>query len=163
MPTPTSPFRQFLRLGPSGWLQCGRAVVELALANRKLGSRTAREQLSGPPRCDEAGPGSALSDEQARLVERVAYLIPRIAARVPWRSDCLVQALAAQRWLAGSKIASDIWIGVRKPDPGQFDAHAWLKAGGRVVTGGDVSGFTPLIGEARAAAAPSVGESLRQA
>ena len=38
-----------------------------------------------------------LTNEQERLVEQVAFAIPRVAKRVPWRADCLVQALAGER------------------------------------------------------------------
>ncbi|MBL4812764.1 MAG: lasso peptide biosynthesis B2 protein [Rhodobacteraceae bacterium] len=80
------------------------------------------------------------------MIERVAYAIPRMAARVPWRADCFVQAMAAQRWLAAHKIGSEIGIGVRKDQPAGFEAHAWLHCRGKVVTGGDIAGFVPFGG-----------------
>lgn len=132
-----------LRLGPLVWFDIVRATVELAWANRKLGSRTARDLLSGP----EQAP-SQLSPAQSILVDRVAYVVPRMGELVPWRADCLIQALAAQRWLAGSGIASQICIGVRRE--AEFEAHAWLKVGDRLVTGGDISSYAPLIGAAGA-------------
>ena len=63
--------------------------------------------------------------------------------RVPWRSDCVVQALAARRWLARGGVDSDVCIGVRNDAQG-FQAHAWLKVGERIVTGGDVSSYAEL-------------------
>ena len=63
--------------------------------------------------------------------------------RVPWRSDCVVQALAARRWLARGGVGSTVCVGVRKDEQG-FQAHAWLKAAGRVVTGGDISSYAEL-------------------
>lgn len=82
--------------------------------------------------------------EALALVERVAFAVPRAAARVPWRADCWVQAMAAQAWLAGEGVASHIYIGVRQ-DRGGFEAHAWLRKDDRIVTGGEVEGFVPLV------------------
>ena len=79
-------------------------------------------------------------------MERVAFAIPRVGTRLPWRADCLVQALAAQRWLRRHGVATQLIIGARKPTPTEFEAHAWLKVGERVVTGGDIGGYVPLIG-----------------
>jgi hypothetical protein len=133
------------RLGPAGWYDCARAVVELAHANRLLGARTARELLAGPAVLAEAGARSQLSQAQDELVARVAFAISRAGGLVPWRSDCLVQALAARRWLASRAIGSQLCIGVRRPGDLQLDAHAWLEVDGTVVTGGDISGYTPLF------------------
>lgn len=131
-------------LGPSGWRDCVRAVFELALANRRLGAETARKLLAATPAARSSG-APVLSQAQAGLLARVAFIVPRVGAWLPWRSDCLIQALAAQRWLAGHAIGSDICIGVRKPADDEFGAHAWLKVGDLVVTGGDISTYAALI------------------
>ncbi|MET4131835.1 hypothetical protein ABIE62_000951 [Porphyrobacter sp. MBR-155] len=83
--------------------------------------------------------------EIVRRCDEAAFFISRMAARVPWRSDCLVQALAGQRWLARLSIPSEIVVGTAKLANGQFDAHAWLRHGDRVVLGGDISRFQPLL------------------
>ncbi len=72
----------------------------------------------------------------------MAFAIPRVAARLPWRADCMVQALAAQRWLAAHDIASSVRLGVRPRDDDEFEAHAWLTVGEAVVTGGDISPYS---------------------
>lgn len=79
------------------------------------------------------------------LAQRIARAIPRAAGRVPWRSDCFVQALAAQYWLAQSGIGSELHIGVRTDVPGGFAAHAWLRHGDLTVTGGDFSAYQPVF------------------
>ena len=71
----------------------------------------------------------------------MAYTISLMGLRVPWRSDCLVQALAARRWLARAAVASEIHLGVRKDEQG-FQAHAWLKIGEQIITGGDISSYS---------------------
>lgn len=133
------------RLGPQTWLDLARATLELAMAKRRLGSRTARELLLS---AQQDGPGDAhqaLTERQRRLAARIAFAIPGMGARVPWRSDCFIQAMAAQRWLRRGQIGSALTIGVRKEPNAQFAAHAWLKVGDVVVTGGDISGFQPLV------------------
>lgn len=123
----------------------GDAVVaawELARARREM-QRTPVDELSllkqGAPNNSTA----ELTLAQQSLVNRVAYVVPAMGKRVPWRSDCLVQALAARRWIARAGVTSDLCIGVRKDDAG-FQAHAWLKVGEQIVTGGDVATYAEL-------------------
>ena len=116
-----------------------RAAFELAVARLRLRSWTPR-QLAGSGNAD----GEALDKAAASLVQRVSLPIPRVAARLPWRADCLVQALAAERWLGRRGITSILHLGVNKNGPASFAAHAWLEAGGRIVTGGDVAGYYEL-------------------
>lgn len=133
------------RLGPKTWLDLAQAALELAVANRRLASQAAKKLLQlaqEDGRCDAF---QVLSDSQRRLVNRVAFAVPCMGARLPWRSDCFVQALAAQCWLRRKGIAAALYIGVRKEAHSQFEAHAWLKVGEVVVTGGDVTGFLPLV------------------
>ena len=119
-----------------------RAVFELALA--RLAHRTLtpaqickRNQVLGK---DDEQPAFAVS-----TVELVGWTIPRVANRLPWRADCLIQAAAAQRWLAAKGINSAITIDIKKKPGGEFIAHAWLKFGDHVVTGGNISGYNPLL------------------
>ena len=111
-----------------------RATIELGIARVRLGA---------PPDGAEV-PLSRVSPEQEALIERVAGIIPRVAARLPWRADCLVQATAAKRWLNASGIAATIHYGVPRTKQPDFEAHAWLTAGTHIVTGGDISGYIPL-------------------
>ncbi len=134
-----------IRLGPAGWADLARAVFELALANRRLNGRSMSELL-GPNAPESLPAGSTgLSAAQLGTIARVAFAVPRMGSRVPWRSDCLIQALAARRWLAGQGIASELCIGVRAPREPEFAAHAWLRAGETIVTGGDIGGYAPLL------------------
>lgn len=130
------------RRGPRVWRDVVVAAWELALANRAF-RRTPPGKLALLPRDSGADPRPALTVQEQALVERVAYAVPIMGLRVPWRSDCVVQALAARRWLARGGIGSNVHVGVRTDDQG-FQAHAWLKVGERVVTGGDISTYAEL-------------------
>jgi hypothetical protein len=79
-----------------------------------------------------------------QMAARIAWAVPRAAARLPWRADCFVQALAAQSWLARHGLGSDLTVGVRIDAPGGFAAHAWLRHGDLAVTGGDFSAYCPF-------------------
>lgn len=155
--------RNIVTAGPALWSDILRAVAELAMANRRLGKTAARD-LPLAPGGDGGAPGSggqaALSPGQRRLVERVTYVVPRVGRRVPWRSDCLIQALAARRWLTAHGVVTSLHIGARKSDARGFEAHAWLTVGDSgedlVVTGWDIEDFiqfasfpAPVIGESR--------------
>ena len=117
-----------------------RAAFELGLARLRLKSRHARALITAP-----ATETMSLDRRQVALIERVAFAIPRVAARLPWRADCLVQALAARRWLGHLGITTTLTLGVPRDKPAEFEAHAWLTAGTRIVTGGDISGYVPLV------------------
>jgi hypothetical protein len=115
-----------------------RACWELALARRNL-------KRLDPKRLATAG--KKVPDERA--VDRITFAVRAMAARVPWRADCLVQALAAQHWLARRGIGTRIHLGVKASEK-PIDAHAWLKVGDNVVLGGNIAEYSefPLAGDA---------------
>ena len=129
------------RLGMRQWTDLAWATCELALARRKLSYRVVAKFL---PSTAGGLPQPDLSPAQERVAERVAFAIPRAGARVPWRSDCLVQAMAARRWLERCRVGSELHVGVRRGSERKLDAHAWLTCGNKVVTGGDISNYAPL-------------------
>lgn len=131
-------------MGPDFWHDLLRAVHELAAARLRFGRSNARELLGAPPDTFAHDLASPITSQDLLLVRRVAFAIPRVAARLPWRADCLVQALAAQRWLARRGIASALSIGVSNNAAEGFLAHAWLKVGDELVTGGDITRYYPL-------------------
>lgn len=57
------------------------------------------------------------------------------ARRVPFRSVCLDQALAAQRMLTARSVSSTLYLGLLKNEQGAWTAHAWLRAGRQWVVG----------------------------
>jgi hypothetical protein len=139
------------RLTLAQWRDLMRAVVELARARAALG-RVDPKQLASLSR--ETSQGSSVERSGLPLVARVAWAVPAAASVVPWRSDCLVQALAARRWLAAEGIATALHLGARRADGrdtrrdrearSSLEAHAWLTCGDRIVTGGDISGYVPF-------------------
>lgn len=136
--------RHAIGLRPHEWLDLAVATLELAIARSRLGSGDPRTLLlaSHNEKGSVVAPqrGAGASD----IVDRVAFAIPRVAARVPWRADCLVQALAARRWLLRKGIATKLHVGARENRSEPFEAHAWLEHEDKIVTGGDITGYVPM-------------------
>lgn len=91
-------------------------------------------------------PAGSSADATAAEVEIAAWAINAAAARVPWRSDCLLQAMAGSMWLDAIDRNYRLNIGVRKNAANELEAHAWLTSGGLVVTGHlpDLDAFSPI-------------------
>src|SRR5215211_1445481 len=121
-----------------------RATMELALARHRLATMTPAELLAVAYDHGDRKLGAGASSARV-YARRVGVAIGRMSSRVPWRASCLVQALAARRWLARHDIESSLFVGVRKETPEMLEAHAWLIAGDDVITGGEVSGYRELL------------------
>jgi len=89
-------------------------------------------------------PGNIQSDQETRT-RQVGWAVRAVARRTPWKSNCLVQAVAAKIMLRRRGIPSTVYLGVAK-DPGKdLSAHAWLRSGDVILTGKRNSGeFTVL-------------------
>lgn len=98
----------------------------------------------------------ALQAAQARGEEKLvpfevwrrAHAIGRAARFVP-RASCLTQALALQSVLSSCGEVSSLVLGVDKSTkPGakiNFEAHAWIEWQGRVIIGGRIDRWKPLL------------------
>jgi hypothetical protein len=121
-----------------------RATKELALARHRLAVMSPPELLAvaydrGNRDADQAGPAASA------YARRVGIAIGRMSSRVPWRASCLVQALAARRWLSHRGIESSLFVGVRRQAAQRVEAHAWLVCVDDVITGGDITGYRELL------------------
>ncbi len=79
---------------------------------------------------------SPIDQDRAQLAvaQSIRWAIHATARRLPWHPVCLPQALTAQWMLRRRGITSTLYLGV---DPGsRYDAHAWVRAGALIVTGG---------------------------
>ena len=79
-------------------------------------------------------------------VRRAAKLAPGLGRVLPWRADCLVQAIAAQRYLSARHMPTRIVIGLDRDGAGQLESHAWLTWQDTVVLGGAVNRFAVVLG-----------------
>lgn len=110
-----------------------RAVYHLARARLRL-SRITPDTIARLNRQARTTRLAGTPDE-AEEVERITRAVARAARLVPWRSDCLVQALGAQEWCSQAGIRTTITIQVGLGDKREFMAHAILKHHGKCVLG----------------------------
>lgn len=105
---------------------CTLAGVLLRLLKfRWLASRLGRHMAESPP---------ALDDTHRAQVTRIGWAVAAAARHLPWQPVCLPQAVAAQWMLRRRGIPSTLYLGA---DPARgYDAHAWVRVGTVVVTGG---------------------------
>jgi hypothetical protein len=137
--------RRAAQFSRSEWRYLTIAILEL-LAARFLFTTVATEKilfglqapLSAPPRQSKS-PWAKID------VERLSWAIAVAAQHVPWRSDCLIKTIAADRWLRRYHLQPDFYLGVAKDEKGVFAAHAWLRYGDLTVTGGRYDQYAKLI------------------
>lgn len=132
--------RQAARFSLSEWVYLAIAVKELFVARvrhrfQPMGQILRELQEAGPP-----------SRRRAEVdLARLSWAIAAAAPRVPWRSDCLLRVMAANRWLRRSRLPSEFFLGVQKDDQRGFAAHAWLRCNGNMISGGQGEEFATLI------------------
>jgi hypothetical protein len=80
-------------------------------------------------------PGSATAEETS-LAKDIGWAVGVLGHRVPWDGRCFAQALAALGMLRSRGLEGTVSFGARDVESGGFDAHAWLRMGSCVVTGG---------------------------
>ena len=70
--------------------------------------------------------------------KKVAWSVRAVSRRVPWESQCLVQAASARMMLSRRGMPSTLYLGVRRESPqeGGMKPHAWLATGSSVILGG---------------------------
>jgi hypothetical protein len=88
---------------------------------------------------------SARRDRDIEYPDRVRWAVRAAARRVPWRSDCFRQAVAAHLLLSRSGHEPIIHIGVARQADGSLGGHAWVTCGEQLIVGdGDLETFTVL-------------------
>ena len=80
----------------------------------------------------------------AALAIRRALL--RVAARLPWRSSCLVCAIAGRMMLWRRRLPSSLYLGARTDSQAALAAHAWLRCGEIDVVGAEIADqYAPIV------------------
>ena len=130
-------------LKPVDWLYLAVAVKELAIARARHAVLPVGQIIIGLQNSEPAT-ASALPPPTIDLA-RLSWALAAAGPRLPWRADCLLRVMAAERWLRRAGAKPDFFLGVAKSLDGALDAHAWLNCGGVAITGGTGVGFTPLL------------------
>ena len=142
-------FHKLARAGDlslTDWRYLATAVQELFLARIRHGAQPIGRILRELQEAGVPYQGGAKGDVD---LARLSWAVNAAAARVPWRSDCLVRVMAADRWLRRCQFRPDFYLGAGKNQVGEFEAHAWLHCNGIMVTGGHGEGFATLISPSR--------------
>lgn len=80
-------------------------------------------------------------------VKRVARAIRKVSRYTPWQSNCLAKAIAGQFMLRRRRIGSTLYFGLLKDNEGEFMAHAWLRSGGTILSGGGELDRYTIVGK----------------
>jgi hypothetical protein len=138
-----APILGALRLPPNERRVAAEAAFELIRASLalKLAPRgRAVGMLGRVPGSDGDKPVDAAS---AAAAERLGAMVARVASRLPWKPNCLRQAIAAQRMLRRREIPGVLHLGITQPR--ERAAHAWVTVGGDPIVGADgLTDYAPI-------------------
>lgn len=84
--------------------------------------------------------------QQCRQIDEVSLAISRIAKYTPWRCQCFEQGLTAKLMLRQRGLGSTLQFAVAFDSQTTLLAHAWLRCGSKVVTGGDSDDTFSIVG-----------------
>lgn len=116
------------RLSPPLVVECLLALIGAAIALRLVPFARLARWLSRPALTPAEAP-PALAAELARI-------LPGLSRRLPWRSLCFEQGIAAHRLLQRRGLATTLSYGAA-PIEGQLKAHVWVRSGALDVVGCD--------------------------
>lgn len=88
-------------------------------------------------------PEACIQSELA-VVGQIAWAIATGSRYTPWRSNCLARAIAGKMMLRRRKISSTLYLGLKK-NADKLEAHAWLRVGEQIVTGGAIQSQFKVI------------------
>lgn len=78
-----------------------------------------------------------IAEKEKELSEEVKWAISVVSKRTPWESKCLVKALTALLILKKRRVRTTLYLGVSKNENNKLEAHAWLRSGNAIITGGN--------------------------
>lgn len=136
---------RILRLSAREWRYLAIAVFELLRARLRFATVPSDQLLTALQNRAPASPVNARNPDARESLAGIAWAIAAAAARVPWRADCLVQALAADRWLRRRGFAPEFFLGVTKDNCGRLLAHAWIRCEDVTVTNAGDDAIMALI------------------
>ena len=111
------------------------AFAALAIARMAMACLPFRRIAGWLGTAGAESPATATAEE-TRTAEAVGWAVGVLGRRVPWDGRCLAQALAAMGMLRRRGLEGTVSFGARQGESAGFDAHAWLRLGSCMVTGG---------------------------
>ncbi|WP_151736839.1 lasso peptide biosynthesis B2 protein [Paenibacillus tengchongensis] len=84
----------------------------------------------------------AAKAQELEVIRNVTKAIRVMSRYTPWKSTCMVRAVAGLRMLEKRGVESTLYMGVARDKAGRMIAHAWLRSGEHYVSGDDaMQGF----------------------
>lgn len=74
--------------------------------------------------------------EKLAAARRIGRIVETVCRHTPWESKCLVKAIVAKIILRYYGINNTLFLGVGRYEGDDLVAHAWLRYGETIITGG---------------------------
>ena len=133
--------RKFKALGPARRAYLWPALRHLIVARLGHAWSSANEIIADLGVDDGDRPAAPNSFEPVLA----GWAIRTLAPWLPWRSDCLIQSIAAVRWLRAEGLQPSFHLGVANNQSGEeIMAHAWVELNGVPVTPAGPVAFAPF-------------------
>jgi len=78
-----------------------------------------------------------VSGKEKDIAQKIVWAVLAVSKHTPWESRCLVRALTMQIMLNARNVSSTLYLGIAKDKEKKLIAHAWLRSGTNIITGGD--------------------------
>ncbi len=131
--------RKFLRMPLKQKLMIPRILILMVWYKHQVHHRPFAELA---PKIGTAGYETPIetTPRDARIVHE---LIESMFRRIQWKDSCLIRALTAKRIINRMGGRCTLYMGVRKVGSNAMTAHAWLRCGKLIITGGEsMAGYT---------------------
>lgn len=73
------------------------------------------------------------------VAERVSWAVNVAGRHAPWKSTCLIEAVAAKLALRRRGIPSTLYLGAGRDENQKICYHAWVRIGENIVAGGPIN------------------------
>lgn len=72
------------------------------------------------------------------VIDKIAWSVNAVGRHSPWKKKCLAKSITAQKMLKKRGFASTLYLGLKKAGDHSGEAHAWLRCGHIILTGGSI-------------------------
>lgn len=122
-----------LALFPEAFWRLFRVRIQLLLPFARIAPRLGIQSQETP---------EVSRDADIPRIRQITKAIRVISRYTPWKSTCMVRAVAGLQMLEKRGIESTLYMGVARDKQGQMIAHAWLRSGAYYISGDDaMKGF----------------------
>jgi len=130
---------------PQDWVFLFRAFLALGRARLLMLTSTDSDLVSSLQHANPNLRNDVLGPADRIWIRRTGEALKNASAVVLWRSDCLVQAIAADHLLRRRGLQPSFYLGVQVGSETDFSAHCWLDCCGDPVVGKTQETFSVLV------------------